>query len=57
MEANLITATSIKVNIEYCTEVCFTNFLSSGIYYYGSNKSTGKETGKMHLCAPEQIEI
>ena len=21
------------------------------IYYYGSNKSTGKETGKMHLCA------
>ena len=21
------------------------------IYYYGSNKSTGEETGKMHLCA------
>ena len=21
------------------------------IYYYGSNKSTGKETGKTHLCA------
>ena len=21
------------------------------IYYYGSNKSTGKETGKSHLCA------
>ena len=21
------------------------------IYYYGSNKSIGKETGKTHLCA------
>ena len=21
------------------------------IYFYGSNKSTGKETGKLHLCA------
>ena len=20
------------------------------IYYYGSSKSTGKETGKLHLC-------
>ena len=23
------------------------------IYYYGSNKSTGKETGKTHLCTVE----
>ena len=25
------------------------------IYYYGSNKSTGKETGKSHLCALSTI--
>ena len=35
-----------------CTEVLFTNFLSGEFTrYYGSNKSTGKQTGKMHLCA------
>ena len=28
----------------------FCQFLFCCIYYYGSNKSTGKETGKMHLC-------
>ena len=29
----------------------FYQFLFQWIYYYGSNKSTGKETGKTHLCA------
>ena len=32
------------------TEVRFASFFQ-WIYYYGSNKSTGKKTGKMHLCA------
>ena len=27
------------------------------IYYYGSNKSTGKDTGKTHLCALVQLII
>ena len=26
------------------------------IYYYGSNKSTGKETGKLHLCVLDKEE-
>ena len=29
----------------------FCQFPFQWIYYYGSNKSTGKETGKTHLCA------
>ena len=29
----------------------FCQFTFQWIYYYGSNKSTGKETGKTHLCA------
>ena len=29
----------------------FCKFLFRWIYYYGSNKSTGNETGKTHLCA------
>ena len=29
----------------------FCQFLFRWIYYYGSNKSTGKETCKPHLCA------
>ena len=35
-----------------CTEVRFASLLSGGfgIYYYGSNESTGKKTGKTHLC-------
>ena len=28
----------------------FCQFLFRWIYYYDSNKSTGKETGKTHLC-------
>ena len=28
----------------------FCQFPFRWIYYYGNNKSTGKETGKMHLC-------
>ena len=28
----------------------FCQFLFQWIYYYGSNKSNGKETGKTHLC-------
>ena len=30
----------------------FCKFPFRWIYYCGSNKSTGKETGKTHLCAP-----
>ena len=29
----------------------FCQFPFRWIYYYGSNKSTGKKTGKTHLCA------
>ena len=29
----------------------FCQYTFRWIYYYGSNKSTGKETGKSHLCA------
>ena len=29
----------------------FCQFPFRWIYYYGSNKFTGKETEKMHLCA------
>ena len=32
----------------------FCQFPFRWIYYYGSNKSTGKETGKMHPCAVQQ---
>ena len=27
------------------------------IYYYGSNKSTGKEIGKTHLCAVSKMHV
>ena len=33
----------------------FCQFPFQWIYYYGSNKSTGKETGKMHLCAVQWL--
>ena len=42
-----------------CTEVhrgAFCQFTLRCIYYYGSNKSTGKETGKMHLCVMQYID-
>ena len=29
----------------------FCQFLFRWVYYYGNNKSTGKETAKTHLCA------
>ena len=43
----------IDKNIKYVqyTEGRFASFFSGGFTYYGSNESTGKETGKMHLCA------
>ena len=38
--------------LRQCTEERVTSFLSGGItYHYVSNKSTGEETGKTHLCA------
>ena len=41
-----------SILVVHCTEVGFASFLSGGFtYYYGSNKSTGKETGKTHFCA------
>ena len=41
----------IDKNIKYVqyTEVRFASFFSGGFTYYGSNESTGKETGKTHL--------
>ena len=39
----------------HCTEVQFCQFPFRWIYY-GSNKSTGKGTGKMHLCALVKID-
>ena len=39
--------------LSHCTEVRFANLLSGGVTtYYGSYNSTGKESSKMHLCAP-----
>ena len=32
------------------TEVIFANFLAGLFIYYHCSKSTGKETGKAHLC-------
>ena len=41
-----------KIVVTYCTvRGAFCQFPFRWIYYYGSNKSTGKETGKTHLCA------
>ena len=40
--------------VTHCTPFhrgLFCQFLIWWIYYYGSNKSNGKETGKKHLCA------
>ena len=37
-----------------CTDVRL--LVSFPVDYYGSNKSTGKETGKMHLCAMACLE-
>ena len=39
------------------TEVRFCQFLFRWIYYCHSSKSTGKETGKTHLCALATAEI
>ena len=41
-------------NLYFCRTLhrgAFCQFPLQWIYYYGSNKSNGKETGKMHLCA------
>ena len=35
----------------HCTEMRFAQFPFRWIYYNGSNKSTGNETCKTHLCA------
>ena len=50
---------TIKTFGTQCTEVRFNNFLSGGywIYYYGSNKSTGKKTGKTHLSAMYDLKL
>ena len=38
-------------HIIYCTaQRCVLPVFFRWIYYYGSNESTGKETGKMQLC-------
>ena len=41
--------------LHQCTEVRFASFLFRWIHYYGSNKSTGLEIGKSHLCAVHQV--
>ena len=41
-------------NLPVCSTVqrgAFCQFPFRWIYYYGGNKSTGKETDKTHLCA------
>ena len=35
----------------HCTEMHFASFLSAGFICWHNSKSTGKETGKTHLCA------
>ena len=40
-----------KIGSNQCTEVRFASFLSGEFTTIGSNKSTGKETDKTHLCA------
>ena len=40
-----------KLNSRPVHRGAFCQFPFRWIYYYGSNKSTGKETGKTHLCA------
>ena len=35
----------------------FCQFSFHWIYYYGSNESNGKETGKMHLCAMQCFDL
>ena len=43
----------LKVHVECIAELhrgAFCQFPFGWIYYYGSNKSTGKETGEMHFC-------
>ena len=44
---------SKSVNLQYSTlhRGAFCQFSFWCIYYYGSNKSIGKQTGKTHLCA------
>ena len=46
MKAAVVDIASLSVH-----RGAFCQFLFLWIYYYGSNKFTGKETGKMHLCA------
>ena len=36
--------------LAHCTEVHFASLFSGEIYYCHSSKSTGKKTGKTHLC-------
>ena len=45
----------LLVGISTLHRGAFCQFPFWWIYYYVSNKSTGKETGKMHLCALLQI--
>jgi hypothetical protein len=42
----------------HCTvhKGAFCQFPFRLIYYYGSNKSTGRETGKIHLCAVDSAK-
>ena len=49
MKAAVVDIASLSVH-----RGAFCQFLFLWIYYYGSNKFTGKETGKMHLCAVVQ---
>ena len=36
---------------------CFLPFALQWIHYYGSNKSTGLETGKLHLCGVVRLAL
>jgi hypothetical protein len=48
-----------SVNLQYNTlhRGAFCQFPFRWIYYYASNKSTGKETGKTHLCALLELKF
>jgi hypothetical protein len=49
-EARMANATPDLVGANELHRGTFWQFAFRWIYCYGSNKSTGKETGKTHLC-------
>ena len=48
-QSHLAPTTTLHFDTVHRGEFC--QFPIRWIYYYGSNESTGKKTGKTHLCA------